>query len=138
MKRTFVVAALVTALLAVGPAASANPAPDKRVTVLQRQVKSLTAQVTQMKKQITFLTNELNANYLGDACSDAVTAATFRGTWQTIDGKQTSGSPWFDNNQPAINDNNSCRSLIGTKPTVAQPPQLSIFDDLIRWILGLP
>ena len=141
MKRLCAVGAVLATLLLAGPAASASPSPsDKKVAALQKQVTLLTKQVTQLKADVKFLKNESNANYEGDACLAGLTASTFQGTWQTIDTKQTSGSPWFDATQAStpISDHNSCKSLIGAKPSIDKPPALNIFDDMIRWILGLP
>lgn len=134
MKRALIIVLALAALVAAAPASAVTPA-ERKIAKLEKQVRALSAQVKLLRAQVSFVRQEVAANYVGDACSDAVTATLFHSTWATIDGKQTSGSPWF-NPAPTISDRRACSSIGVTRPAVQTPPALNVFNDIIRWLIG--
>jgi hypothetical protein len=112
-------------------AAQATTAPTRtnplaaKVTVLQRQVKTL-------QKQEKFLASELSANYAGDACGFALTADTFQVTWSEVDSH--SAAAYFGP-QTQVNDKGACADLSPAVPrSLSAPPKTTIFQPLINWI----
>ena len=132
MKRALIIVLSLAALVVAAPASAATPA-ERKIAALQKQVRALSAQVKLLRAQVSFVRQEVAANYVGDACSDAVTATLFQSTWATIDGKQP--SPWF-NPTPTISDRRACSSIGVTRPAVQTPPALNVFNDIIRWLIG--
>jgi hypothetical protein len=129
LKRLVLLISALAVLAALVPAASSAATPtDRKIAALQRQVTSLQKQVTALKKQTKFNTNEIGANYTGDACLTALTSDLFLGTWATLTESASFGT------QAQIADQGACAGIRVARPGVQRPPLVSVFDPLINWI----
>jgi hypothetical protein len=124
MKRAIMAGAVVASLVLAGPAGAATPAEKK----LQRQVVTLQKDVKKLKTQVTELNEILNVLAAITFCSTAITADALQGTWATIDtveGRTVIGP------QQAVNDAGACQALQVAR-TTASPPSLTAFHSLMR------
>ena len=139
MKRSIVAALAVLALVVAAPATAATPS-EKRIAKLEQQVKAmkkLEAQVKTLQKQVGQLASALVANFAADACTAAATADGFTSTWAAVDelgAGQVTPKTYFGP-QPAIDDRKACSDVKVARQS-AQPPTLSTFVGLIRFIYG--
>ena len=132
-------AAIVAATALAAPASAATPTERK----LNKQVKTLQAQVKKMQKQVKTLQTQMKevqsvaaGALIYSACLTASTADAFQGTWETIDrvGAKVP-PPALDQygTQTAIADPlNSCQRLeIQRQPNIV-PPTTDVFAALLN------
>jgi hypothetical protein len=124
MKRVCVTALIALVALAVAaPAPAAGPtlkSLQRQITALQKDVKTLKAQVTQARAVAA------TALVYG-ACSTAVTADALQGTWTFLDQKHATG---FGPQVP-VNDYQTCQPLRITRAPTQLPPSTSVFNSLL-------
>jgi outer membrane murein-binding lipoprotein Lpp len=146
VKRLFPVTAAIVAFLAVaGPApASAAISGDKRIAVLEHQVKTLQAQVKALKKETTGVRQtvdsnqqefrkEASRNRVGDACMALAVADAFQSTWTNVDRRAASG-PAFGPQQKL--DDVSCTAIGVARPGIQIDPTVGAFWALTGWLIG--
>ena len=132
MKR-FAVLALVTlavALVASGTAGARTQALTPAEKSLQAQLNVVSKKVTALQKQVKTLNTKVNAAgglaqaaVFLDECSNAATADALQGTWNVIDQLSTAtqaGKTYFGT-QTSISDAGACTNLKITRPAVIPP-----------------
>jgi hypothetical protein len=120
---------LVTALIALVTLAVAAPAPaaDPTVKSLARQIKVLQKDVKTLKAQVTQARAIAATALVYGACSTAVTADALQGTWTFLDQKHATG---FGPQTP-VNDYQTCQPLRITRAPTQVPPNVSVFSSLL-------
>ena len=124
MKRAIVAGCVVASLALAGPAGAATPTEKrltKQVTTLQKDVKAL-------KKQVTELNQVMNGVIALTFCNAAITADAFQGTWTVLDQK-TGGTAVGP--QQAVNDSGACNAFEIPR-SGASPPNLNSFHAFMR------
>ena len=130
MKRLIALGA--AALVVAAPAGAATP--QQRIAKLEAQVKSLTVQVKKLQTAERHDRLEIQANYTGDACQNAVFGDLFQSTFAAID--QGSASPKFTT-EAQSDDQGACKSMGVTRPGITtKPTVLSVVTALITWAIG--
>jgi hypothetical protein len=153
MKR-IVAFAVVAAALSL-PATQAQAAQSAgqptlaQFKALQKEVKSLEAQVKNLQKWVPTscttstcatvrqLTSIVDATFGVIICHDAVIADEFQATWNVIDQIATAtqaGKTYFGP-QTSISDAGSCAAFRITRPAVI-PPTVAIFSSLVTLLTG--
>jgi outer membrane murein-binding lipoprotein Lpp len=82
------IAVLVAMIAVAAPASAATPSQQRLardVRTLKAQVKSLQRQVKTLRTQVRTAQSVATGAVLISACSTAVTADAFQGTWEAID-----------------------------------------------------
>jgi outer membrane murein-binding lipoprotein Lpp len=115
---------------------SANVARlNSEISTLKRQVAALQKQVKAMQRDVSVARNELNANFVGDACLAALASDGLVTTWTGVDqyGQRDSGTTVFGA-QPRVNDKQACSNL---RPGVLREysATTNTFQALIGWLL---
>jgi hypothetical protein len=126
MKR-LVPAAVMTALALVLAAPAQPAAPTNKQ--LARQVKALQKEVKTLKKQVREARNIALGTLAYAGCSVAVTTDAFQGTWTVID--QVAGRSIFGPQVP-VSDSGLCAALEIQRAPTQVPPNVSVFDSLLR------
>ncbi len=96
-----IAAAALAAIVASAPVSAGTPA-DKRVVVLEQQVKALQGQVKALKTQVTVVRKTVDSNQndvrngfarqrVGDACLAIAVADVFQSTWTNVDQRVPAG-----------------------------------------------
>jgi len=143
MKRWTAIVALIASLVVVVPIALSAAPPNplaKQVAALAVQVKLLQKQTKVLQTQLGVVKDDLGANYDADACSLALTADVFQGTWSVIDqiSQATMSGKLFFGAQTALNDQGGCTKTIPpigvTRPATQVPGSLTNFQKVINWI----
>jgi hypothetical protein len=131
-------AAIVAATALAAPASAATPTERK----LNKQVKTLQAQVKKMQKQVKTLQTQMKevqsiaaGALIYSACLTASTADAFQGTWESID-KVGAGLSVPQDQYPAqaaiADPLNSCQRLeIQRAPNIV-PPTTNVFAALLN------
>jgi hypothetical protein len=138
MKGKIVVAACVG--LALGamfaraePAVSADPT-NAKIAALQKQVRTLQAQMKTVQRNVTNLRGQLALNFEGDTCLGAQTADLLQGTWGIVD--QVAGRTIFGPQSP-VSDFNNCADLAQPdvpRPGIRVPPTIEPLRPLLQWL----
>jgi hypothetical protein len=146
MKR-FAVLALVTlavALVASGTAGARTQALTPAEKALQTQLNVVSKKVTALQKQVKTLNTKVTAAgglaqaaVFLDECSNAVTADALQGTWNVIDQIATAtqaGKTYFGPQTP-IDDKGIC-ALFGISRSQVSPPTVAPYNALIGLVAG--
>ena len=128
MKRVLV-AALIS-LLAMAVAAPA-PAAGPTVTSLARQITALQKDVKTLKAQVTTARQIAASALVYSACSTAVTADAIQGTWTILDAKLTPQYGPIFGPQTPTNDYQTCQPLQITRAPTQSPPNAGVFNSLL-------
>jgi hypothetical protein len=143
MKRWIAIVALIASVVVVVPMAfSAAPPPPsaKQVAALAAQVRLLQKQQKVLQRRLAEDEGDLGANWSADACSLALIADVFQGTWSVIDqiSQASMSGKLFFGPQIALNDQGGCTNTtppIGvTRPANQVPGSLSNLQKVITWI----
>jgi outer membrane murein-binding lipoprotein Lpp len=146
VKRTIaliITAAALAAIVASAPVSAGTPA-DKRVVVLEQQVKALQAQVKALKTQVTVVRKTVDSNQndvrngfarqrVGDACLAIAVADVFQSTWTNVDQRVPAG-PAFGSQQDF--GDVACNPIGITPPGVQTHPTVGAFWSLVGWLIG--
>ena len=130
MKRLVLIALLVAGLLvSVAPAQAATPTNRQ----LARQIKTLQKQVKALQTQVRTAQSIAAAGVVFSACSLAVTADAFQGTWATIDNvsNRASAPQTIYGPQTPVNDYTTCNAFRITRTPSQVPPNTSVFSALL-------
>jgi hypothetical protein len=147
MKR-FAVLALVTlvvALVASGTAGARTQALTPAEKAMQVQLNVVSKKVTALQKQVKTLNTKVNlvGNYaqavaLLVVCSNAVTADALQGTWTIIDQISTAtqaGKTYFGPQTP-VDDKGICSGGFGISRSQVSPPTVAPYTALINLVAG--
>ena len=130
MKRiiVFVVATAILAFAATGPAGAA-PARTKSPTLAQFD--ALSKKVTTLQKQVKTLTVDVNILAAYDVCLTAATADALQGTWIFVN-KGATVFPTTSTGGSAINDLQACSAfkIARQLPSTDTPPSTAVFSAL--------
>jgi hypothetical protein len=128
MKRLVLVLAAVAGLAVFVPMAFPSSSPDP----LGAQVRALSKQVKELQRRDRQLTLALAHSVDFSACSVAVSADAFQGTWQTIDelAKATALETTFFGPQTPVFDNGVC-DRAGIIRSQEVPPGSDVFGALL-------
>ena len=130
MKRiiVFVVATAILAFAATGPAGAA-PARTKSPTLAQ--FNALSKKVTALQKQVKTLNLDVNVLAAYDVCLTAATADALQGTWIFVN-KGASVFPTTSTGGAAINDLQACSAFKIPRqlPSTDTPPSTAVFSAL--------
>ncbi len=128
MRQAFAIVAIAAVVLV-----AAAPAPAAKGPTLR----SLQAQISTLKKQVKTLQKRVKANEtlavgtLGySACSFAVTADAFQGTWTALDGRL--GAPPLFGTQTPVNDFGLCSAFSIVRAKNQNPPTVGVFQALLN------
>ena len=130
MKRVALIALVLAATVAFAPpsqaAAPSNAKLARQIKVLQKQVKTLQSQVKAARL-------EAAVALAYSACSVAVTADAFQGTWATIDDVSLRASQprAIYGPQQALNDFGLCTALQFPRTPNQVPPNTSVFSAML-------
>jgi endonuclease/exonuclease/phosphatase (EEP) superfamily protein YafD len=124
MKRVLVIALIALVALAV---AAPAPAASPTLKSLARQITALQKQVKTLKKQVTEARAVAATALVYGACSTAVTADAFQGTWTFLEQKY----PASFGPQTPVNDYQTCQPLRITRAPAQVPPNTSVFNSLL-------
>jgi hypothetical protein len=125
MKRVFVIALITLVALAV---AAPAPAAGPTLKSLARQVKALQKDVKTLKAQLTQTRAVAATALIYGACSTAVTADAFQSTWTFLDQKHATG---FGPQTP-LSDFQTCQPLRITRTAPGTvPPNVTTFNSLL-------
>ena len=135
----FVVAALVLAGFAARTESARAASPtDKKIAALTKQVNARSKQVKTLTTQLTETRRELTINFAGDTCAAALLADVQIGTWTVIDqiAQAAQGKTYFGQ-QTAVDDYKNCSFLAQPsvpRPGPQTPPSIRILDPLLQWL----
>ena len=129
MKRilVFVVATALLAFAAAGPAGAQSQAKSPTLA----QFKALSKKVTTLQKQVKTLTQDINILAAYDVCLTAATADALQGTWIFVN-KGTSVFPSTSTGGAAINDLQACSAFRIPRqlPSTDTAPSTAVFSAL--------
>jgi hypothetical protein len=134
MKRVIVACVVVaTAAYATSAWSSMGATPTEKA--LQKQITSLNTQVKALKKQVTGVQTVAALGFAFSACSSAVTADEFQGTWAALDQfyAATNGHPLVGPQTTVtgtLGGQDFCNLLRVTRSRGATPPSLAPFQQL--------
>ena len=132
MKRiiVFVVATAILAFAAAGPA-GAKSAPAKKSPTLA-QFNALSKKVTALQKQVKTLSTDVNILAAYDVCLTAATADALQGTWIFVNKGTTPLFPTTSTGGSAINDLQACSAFRISRqlPSTDTAPSTSVFSAL--------
>ena len=130
MKRiiVFVVATAILAFAVAGPAGAAS-ARTKSPTLAQ--FNALSKKVTALQKQVKTLNLDVNVLAAYDVCLTAATADALQGTWIFVN-KGATVFPTTSTGGSAINDLQACSAFKITRqlPSTDTPPSTTVFSAL--------
>jgi ABC-type transport system involved in cytochrome c biogenesis permease subunit len=129
MKRLALAAILALVLVAAAPATAAGPT----LRSLQAQITSLKKQVKKLQKQVKDNQTLAVAGLAYGACTSAVTADAFQGTWTALDGRFVSeGHTALFGAQTPVNDFNFCQGFSVVRARNQNPPTVGVFQALLN------
>jgi hypothetical protein len=123
----FVVATALLAFAATGPAGAQSQAKSPTLA----QFKALSKKVTTLQKQVKTLTQDINILAAYDVCLTAATADALQGTWIFVN-KGTSVFPSTSTGGAAINDLQACSAFRIPRqlPSTDTAPSTAVFSAL--------
>ena len=131
MKRiiVFVVATAILAFAAAGPAGATSARSTKSPTLAQ--FNALSKKVTALQKQVKTLTTDVNLLAAYDVCLTAATADALQGTWIFVN-KGASVFPSTSTGGSAINDLEACSAfrIARQLPSSDTAPSTAVFSAL--------
>ena len=131
MKRiiVFVVATAILAFAAAGPAGATSARSTKSPTLAQ--FNALSKKVTALQKQVKTLTTDVNLLAAYDVCLTAATADALQGTWIFVN-KGASVFPTTSTGGAAINDLQACSAFRIPRqlPSTDTAPSTAVFSAL--------
>ena len=131
MKRiiVFVVATAILAFAAAGPAGAKSAAKAKSPTLAQ--FNALSKKVTKLQKQVTTLTADVNILAAYDVCLTAATADALQGTWIFVN-KGATVFPTTSTGGSAISDLQACSAFKISRqlPSTDTAPSTAVFSAL--------
>lgn len=132
------IAVLVAMIAVAAPASAATPSQQRLardVRTLKAQVKSLQRQVKTLRTQARTAQSVATGAVLISACTTAVTADAFQGTWEAIDrhaAVNAHGPDQFPVQTAIADPLNSCQALqVQRQPNVV-PPTTNVFAALLN------
>jgi hypothetical protein len=132
------VAASFVVALSTRSQANASTAGDPRIAVLQKQVKTLQAQVRTLTSALIREDNQVKVNFAADTCLAAQTADLFQGTWGVVDQlAQAMQHPAYFGAQAQVSDYGNCGQLATPdvpRGPVAVPPKIDPLLPLLQWL----
>jgi hypothetical protein len=125
----FVAATAILAFAAAGPAGAKSARSTKSPTLAQ--FTALSKKVTKLQKQVTTLTADLNALAVYDVCLTAATADALQGTWIFVN-KGATVFPTTSTGGSAISDVEACSLLKIPRqlPSTDTAPSTAVFSAL--------
>jgi hypothetical protein len=145
MNRLLIIALIVMAAFAgaavagrsTGTAASAS-SPDPRIGVLQKQLKTLQADVKKLKIRDNQLADYDVGALAGSTCLGALIADLLQGTWGVIDQiSQSVQQKTYFGPQTSVPDYTNCAQLTGPKvprPGIVIPPTITPLLPILQWL----
>jgi outer membrane murein-binding lipoprotein Lpp len=124
------------------PQRSASSSVAEQVKDLGAQVRALQRRTKALQTQVKILSNEVAANYIGDACLTALTADNLQNTWGVVDQIASAAqNKTYFGPQTAITDRGACAALSHPKvprqpvsPTTI--PSITYYSNFINWLHG--
>jgi hypothetical protein len=132
------VAAAAATVAALSTHANASTAGDPRIAVLQKQVKTLQTQVTQLSKALHDTDGQIEVNFASDTCLGAQIADLIQGTWGVVDqiAQATQQKTYFGAQTP-VDDYKNCSYLAQPavpRMPVAVPPSISTLLPILQFL----
>ena len=129
MRRTFAVAVVLVAGLALTAPASAATPTEKRLT---RQVTALQKQVKKLQRDLKQMQGVVGGALAIQVCSTAITADALHSTWAAVNAREASQArPPVFATESAVNDAGACTAAKVTRAPAANPPNLTPFKALL-------
>jgi hypothetical protein len=125
----FVAATAILAFAAAGPAGAKSPSAKKSPTLAQ--FNALSKKVTALQKQVKTLSNDVNLLAAYDVCLTAATADALQGTWIFVN-KGSTLFPTTSTGGSAINDLQACSAFQISRqlPSTDTAPSTTVFSAL--------
>jgi hypothetical protein len=125
----FVAATAILAFAAAGPAGASSARSTKSPTLAQ--FNALSKKVTALQKQVKTLSTDVNLLAAYDVCLTAATADALQGTWIFVN-KGTSVFPSASTGGSAINDLEACSAfkIARQLPSTDTAPSTAVFSAL--------
>jgi hypothetical protein len=125
----FVAATAILAFAAAGPAGATSARSTKSPTLAQ--FNALSKKVTALQKQVKTLTTDVNLLAAYDVCLTAATADALQGTWIFVN-KGSSIFPTTSTGGSAINDLQACSAfrIARQLPSTDTAPSTAVFSAL--------